>query len=138
MGDFTKAARSVTSSKPPYDTRYRATRKGIQPPKKPTGRNRPSVSTQRPSDDHTPLVTIPIRASEREQHEEDLSEDNQVEIPAQTPGPISIQTISLDRPTRSGQSSIFGRTTDYVYSFIFQGVWMDGRTTGRVAPHYGG
>ena len=84
---FIIAARSVASFKPANHTRNKATRKGIMSPKQPT--KRPNPPTQRSSNNHTSLVTISVRASEREYQEEESSEDSHAEILAQTPGPRS-------------------------------------------------
>ncbi len=119
---FTLAARSVASSKPANHTRNKNTRKGIMSPKK--TRKRLNPPTQRPSDDHTPLVQIPVIASESTQQEEELSEESEAENPSQTPDPGS--SVSQPSQPSSGLTSglvSFKRSrakTSAIHEFITQ------------------
>ncbi len=87
-------------------------------------RKRLNPPTQRPSDNHTPLVQIPVIASESIQQEEESSKESEAENPSQIPNPGS--SVSQPSQPSSGLTSglvSFKRSrakTSAIYKFITQ------------------
>lgn len=108
---FTIAARSTTSSKPAKHTRNIKTRRPVNPAKVSRKRSQ-RPTTPRASDDHSPLVAIPVGTIEIPEEEETSSEDSfkdseAPEISAlQTPGPESSVSQVSGKRTRAKTSVI--------------------------------